>query len=309
MSAIPVPASVLFLRMRAFHGQPVTEQAQRRERLLAAVKQALAPWQPEERVVLEAPDGLAVVGRGDPWQALQAAREAAASCEDVAIGLHYGPIKAEADTLAGARVAGEGLETAGAVAGFATQHPILASLPFRQALAARWPQRAKTLRPAGDFVDERLRSHALYAFEPGRARRRALWGHLFAAVGVALIVAAGFAGRWQREEMEAASRPGTIALEIHPQGEIYVDGELKGVSPPLARLSIPPGPHSIELRNEHMKPVVMDVQLAPGEELELKHTFEAPKPAPAPKRVAPRQPQSTQAKAIDKVKGWLDKLK
>jgi hypothetical protein len=306
---IPVPASVLFLRLRAFHGQPVAEQARRREQLLAAARQAVAPWSADQRVVLEAPDGLAIVGRGDPALALEAARQAAAACKDadVAMGLHYGPVKAESDAMAGARLAGEGLETAAAVAAFADKHPLLASLPFRQALAARWPQRAQALRPAGEFVDDRMRSQTLYAFEPAAARKRALWRTLLGAAGVLVVLGAGYAGREWRLELEAAQRPAVIALDIRPQGEVYVDGELKGTTPPLARLSIPAGPHTIELRNGRFKPVTMDVQLQPGEELQLKHVWVAPAVAPAPRRASP--PQSPQARAVDRVKSWLDKLK
>jgi hypothetical protein len=309
--AIPLPASVLFLRLRAFHEQPVAEQARRRDALLEAARKALAPWRDDQRVVLEAADGLAIVGRGDPALALEAARQAADACKnaDVAIGLHYGPVKAEADAVAGARLAGEGLETAAAVAAFADKHPLLASLPFREALAARWPRRALALRPAGDFVDERLRSQTLYAFEPAAARRRATWRVLLGMAGVLLVLGAGYAGRTVRLEMEAAARPAIITIDIHPVGEIFIDGELKGLAPPLARLAIPAGPHSIEIRSGRLKPVTMEVQLKPGEELELKHTFVAPVAAPPPRRAAPSQPQTPQARAVDKVKSWLDKLK
>ena len=307
--SIPLPASVLFLRLRAFHGQPVAEQARRREQLLEAARQAVEPWSEDQRVVLEAPDGLAIVGRGDPALALQAARQAMGACEeaDAAIGLHYGPVKAEADAVAGARLAGEGLETAAAVAAFAQDQPLLASLPFRDALAARSPQRARTLRPAGEFVDERHRSQTLYAFDPAAARRRALWRTALGIAGVALLLGAGYAGREVRLEIEAAHRPATIALDIRPQAEVFVDGELKGTTPPLARVSIPPGPHMIELRSGKLKPVTMEVQLQPGEELQLKHVFTAPTPPPVPRRAPP--PQSAQARAVDKVKSWLDKLK
>jgi hypothetical protein len=307
--AIPVPASVLFLRLRAFHEQPVAAQARRRAALQEAARQALAPWREEQRVVLEAPDGLAIVGRGDPALALQAAQQAAAACgdEDVAIGLHYGPVKAEADTVGGARLAGEGLETAAAVAAFADQHPLLASQAFRDALAAGSPRRARALRSAGDFVDARMLSRPLYAFDPAAARRRAVWGTLFGLAGVALLLGAGYAGRTVRLEMEAAARPAVIVIEIKPAGEVWIDGELKGTAPPLARLSLPAGPHSIELRSGKLKPVNLDVHLQPGEEMELKHTFVTPVASAAPRRAA--APQSTQAKAIDKVKSWLDKLK
>lgn len=308
---IALPASVLFLRLRAFHEQPVAEQARRREALLQAVKQVLAPWKADQRVVLEAPDGLAIVGRGDPGLALEAARKAALACKgaNVAIGLHYGPVQAQPDAVAGARVAGEGLETAAAIAALAAKHPLLASLPFREALAARWPRRARALRPAGDFVDERLRSQPLYAFQPAAARRREVWGTVLGIAGVALILGAGYAGRTVRLEMEAAHRPAIILIDIRPFGEVHIDGELKGTAPPLARLAIPPGPHTIELRSGRLKPVTMEVQLQPGEELELKHTFVAPVAPPAPRRASPPPPQSAQARAVDRVKSWLDKLK
>jgi hypothetical protein len=225
----------------------------------------------------------------------------------VAIGLHYGPVKAEADAVAGARLAGEGLETAAAVAAFAAEHPLLSSQAFRDALAAGSPRSARALRSAGDFVDARMLSQRLYAFEPAAARRRAMWRTLLGLAGVALVLGAGYAGRTLRLEMEAAARPAIIAIELKPAGEVYVDGELKGTAPPLARLSIPAGLHAIELRSGKSKPVTMDVNLLPGEELELKHTFVAPTAPPAPRRAPP--PQSAQAKAVDKIKSWLDKLK
>lgn len=298
--ALPQPASVLFLRLRGFLEQSVAEQASRREQLVAAVASAIAPWQAADRVVLEAPDGLAVVGHGDPWLALQAARAAAAAAPEVGIGLHYGPVKAEADPVGGARLAGDGLETAAALAGFDGQRGIVATSPFRDAIAARAPHRARVLRAAGEFVDERLRSHALYAFDPERARRRAWIRTAIGVVGIALILGAGYAARTQREAMEAARRPATITLDVRPQAEVYIDDELKGTTPPLARLSIPPGPHTIELRNERAKPMRMEVQLQPGEELDLKHVFTAP-PAPPPRRPAP--PKS----AFEKARSWVEK--
>lgn len=297
--ALPRPASVLFLRLRGFLDQSVAEQASRREQLIAAVGAAIAPWQAADRVVLEAPDGLAVVGHGDPWLALEAAQAAAQAAPEIGIGLHYGPVKAEADPVGGARLAGDGLETAAALAGFDGSRGIVTTSPFRDAIAARAPHRARVLRAAGEFVDERLRSHALYAFDPGNARRRAWIRTLLGLAGIALIIGAGYAAREQREAMEAARRPATIALDVRPQAEVYVDDELKGTTPPLARLSIPPGPHTIELRSDRARPMRMDVQLQPGEELELKHVFTAPA---APQR-RPAPPKS----AFDKARSWLEK--
>jgi len=56
-----------------------------------------------------------------------------------------------------------------------------------------------------------------------------------------------------------------VALAIAPWGEVLVDGERKGVSPPLTRLQLAPGAHRIEIRNAGAAPVVREVTLAAGE--------------------------------------------
>ena len=69
------------------------------------------------------------------------------------------------------------------------------------------------------------------------------------------------------------------------------------IAPPLVRLSVPPGPHIIEVRNGRFKPLSMQVHLQPGEEMHLKHVFAAP-PAPA-RRARPKEPG-----VLDRFKFW-----
>jgi hypothetical protein len=306
MTAIPGPATVaanvLFLRLPGFAGQPVAEQARRRHELATIARSAAAAWAGDARIVLDAPDGLAIVGRGDPWAALEAARLAAAGApaNTLGIGLHHGPVHAIADAACGARLTGDGLDTAASIAGAGNgQHPFLASLPFREAVAAQSPQRASALRPAGEFVDHRLRAHALFAFDPaaipGQLRRRAVLG----AVAVLGILGVGVAARAARQRYVAARRPALLLLDVQPSGEVWVDGVLQGSTPELARLPLPAGPHTIELRNARAKPVRIEVQLQPGEELKVNHVFPPPPPAPAP--AAPRRPRHW----TDKVEGWV----
>lgn len=298
-------ASVLFLRLPGFAGQPVAEQARRRQELAGIARSATAAWPERDRIVLDAPDGLALVVRGDPWLALEAARRAAAAAPagSLGIGLHHGPIKAIADDAWVARLAGDALETAASIAGVETDQPFLVSLPFRDAVAAHSPQHAGGLRPSGEFVDERLRAHALYTFDPnairGQTRRRAVLG----GVVVLAILGAGFAARRERQRYAAARRPAVVLLDVQPSGDVWVDGTLQGSTPELARLELPAGPHTIELRNPRAKPVRLEVQLQPGEELKLNHVFPAP-PPPAPAPAAPRRPRHW----TEKVEGWVRNL-
>lgn len=291
----PVLASVVSLRMRGFGGNP-TQQASRREQLLATARKAFAGWEPRAGVVLEAPDGLAFVGDVPPSVALQAAAIAAqdAPRSALGIGLHHGPVQVLGEGDA-ARVSGEGLEMASALAGFGNAQGVVTSQSFREALAAAAPKQARELRAAGELVDEQLRKHPVFVFDADAASRRALRRNVIGAGGLLLVLGAGWAGRIAREHYEAARRPAVLHLDIKPAGEIYVDGVLKGTTPPLADISLPAGPHSVEVRSGRFPPLRLEVQLEPGEELQVRHVFAAPppvarrRPAPAPAQPA-REP-------------------
>lgn len=304
---VPVPASVLFLRMRGWAEELPSEQVRRREQLAAVVRPALAAWAEDRRVVLEAHDGIAVVGEGDPADALRAARLAADQPEAsrLAIALHHGPVRAAGEDAADLRVQGDGVETAAALAGLSGAHAVVASQSFREALALRSPDEAETLQPAGDVVDERLRAHALFVLDPKPARRRAMRRKVLGATGLLLLLSAGWAGREARERYEAARRPGMIVLDIKPAGEVFIDGVERGTSPPLVRMSLPPGPHLIEIRSGRLPPLRTEIQLEPGETMEIKHVFVAPA---APRRARP-QPQPRSPTPGERIQRTIEKYK
>ena len=304
----PVPASVLFLRLRGWGEELPSEQARRRGQLTVTLKAALAAWAEDRRVVLEAADGLAVVGEGDPAIALRAARLAAQNSKDAGLGiaLHHGPVRASGEAAAEARVQGDGIETAAALTPFSTERSVVASQSFRQALALRWPREAEDLRSAGEQVDDRLRAHSLFVFDPLPARRRAVRRTVTSVLGLALLLTAGLAGREARERYEEAHRPALLVLDIKPGGEVFVDNEARGVAPPLVRISLDPGAHVIEVRNGKLPPLKTEVQLKPGEVMELKHVFPPPPPVRKARPAAPRQPTPGERldRTIEKYKWW-----
>lgn len=82
----------------------------------------------------------------------------------------------------------------------------------------------------------------------------------------------------QRRRTEAASqavpvRDGTVKLAITPWGEVFVNGVGRGVSPPLTQLSLAPGAHTIEVRNNTSPPFTVRVELRSGESISLQHRF------------------------------------
>ena len=68
-------------------------------------------------------------------------------------------------------------------------------------------------------------------------------------------------------------RDGSVTLAVAPWGEVYVDGAARGVSPPLTQLSLPPGAHTIEIRNNTSPPFSVRVELKSGESIALQHRF------------------------------------
>jgi hypothetical protein len=88
------------------------------------------------------------------------------------------------------------------------------------------------------------------------------------------------AARDERKEKPAATAPaataqGTavVSLAIAPWGEVYVDGEKQGVSPPLHELRISAGAHTIEVRNTTFPSHVETVRAKAGARIKIKYKF------------------------------------
>jgi eukaryotic-like serine/threonine-protein kinase len=65
----------------------------------------------------------------------------------------------------------------------------------------------------------------------------------------------------------------TLTLAISPWGEIYVDGQNKGVSPPLLSVEISTGKHQIEIKNDGASSYSTEVEVKNGEVKRLKYKF------------------------------------
>jgi hypothetical protein len=68
-------------------------------------------------------------------------------------------------------------------------------------------------------------------------------------------------------------KDGTLTLAIAPWGEVVVDGQPRGVSPPLTQLNLKPGTYKVEVRNGNAKPYVAEVTVKPGQASPLRHKF------------------------------------
>jgi PEGA domain len=70
-----------------------------------------------------------------------------------------------------------------------------------------------------------------------------------------------------------ASPPALLSLAVAPWGEVYLDGRMQGVSPPLAELQVLAGKHEIEIRNSTFPHYLQSITVGAGETIKIKHKF------------------------------------
>jgi hypothetical protein len=274
-------ASVVYLCVPAMKGKPVAEQSQLRATLETVVETACAPLKESDRLVLDAPEGMLIAILGSPHAALLAAQRAlAASTSDTfGVSINHGPVTAINAGSNDARLIGDAIDAA---LSFGTQTPpgsLIISRAFRDAIDKNSPDDVHAFLPGGIYTDEQVRSHELFVHHPGekQAAGRRLW--LVTALACSAIIAGGFGGRSVLQSIAASRQPAVLIFDIKPYGDVYVDGAMKGRSPPLAQLALAPGAHRIEVRNGRQLPLVTEVELATGEQMQIRHSFSAPKPA------------------------------
>lgn len=264
MSSAAVPtlqACVAFFRFEP-------QQADPRELL----RTVLAGWPDDSRLVVQAPDGAAIVALDDPMRLLDAILRAAATSRLTA-GLHRGPVhvsKVSDET----QISGAGLTGARSAAG-SVAHPVVLTPEFRGALVAAAPDAASALAPVAMERRPGAPGRELFTCDPAWGRLRRQRRMLVGGGIVAGILGFGVVTRAVRQGLEASQRPGFVQFVIKPAGEIWVDGEFKGNSPPITRLSLRPGHHALEVRSGSFKPLKLNVELKAGEELQVSHTFKS----------------------------------
>ena len=75
-----------------------------------------------------------------------------------------------------------------------------------------------------------------------------------------------------------AAPTGRVLLAILPWGEVYVNGKLQGVSPPLRELELKPGRHVIEIRNTSFPAYSQVVDLQAAARVRIRHQFQQENP-------------------------------
>jgi class 3 adenylate cyclase len=206
-------ASVVFLKIQEFARRPVQEQARLRAQLEAVVAVTASELDPDDRVVLDASDGIALVVLGAPRAALKLAERAltaAAAGLPLCAGVNHGAVR----LLGGKKhdgMIGDGIAVAASVAAFATQTRLLVSRAFRDALADAAPGAEAVLAAAGTFTDAGLRAHELFTPDPAAPARRRRRFRALAAASIIAFVGAGIGVRSSADPRQPRLLDDTIA--------------------------------------------------------------------------------------------------
>jgi len=76
-----------------------------------------------------------------------------------------------------------------------------------------------------------------------------------------------------KAEAEAQAEAATVVLAIKPWGEVYVDGERVGITPPLKRFKVAAGRRQITVTNSSLPTYRLDTTLNPSGEMIVAHDF------------------------------------
>jgi hypothetical protein len=76
-----------------------------------------------------------------------------------------------------------------------------------------------------------------------------------------------------KETEQANAAAGMVTLAIQPWGEVYLDGKMAGVSPPLTKLKVPLGVHVIEVKNANFPVYKESVDIKADKSVSIRHKF------------------------------------
>jgi len=191
----------------------------------------------------------------------------------VAIAINHGAVRPAPDDEGMQRLTGDAIGTAAAIAHFAGAGRLIVSRAFRDALAASAPHRAVSLLPAGVFTDANVRTHEVLSPDPDVPRRRRMVLATVGAIAMIAFAAAAVVFREDIQEQVYTGKPGVLAFDVYPDGDVFVDGVPRGKSPPLAQLRLDPGRHMVEVRKKGFPAYRYEVELRPGRVISIEMAF------------------------------------
>ena len=164
--------SVLFLDIADYSRKPVSEQIQLKDRFNALIADSIRDIAPNDRIILDTGDGMAVNFLGDPEDALFvamslresfAAKGGGPSSLPARIGINLGPVRLVRDLNSQPNIIGDGINVAQRVMGFAQPGQILVSRSYHELVSRISDNYTKLFSYEGSRTDKNVREHEVYS--------------------------------------------------------------------------------------------------------------------------------------------------
>ncbi len=163
--------SVLFLDIAEYSKKPVSEQIQLKDRFNALIAESIRDIAPNDRIILDTGDGVAVNFLGDPEDALFVAMSLRESFAPKAseppvlparIGINLGPVRLVRDLNSQPNIIGDGINVAQRIMGFAKPGQILVSRSYYEVVLHISEGYTKLFNYEGSRTDKHVREHEVY---------------------------------------------------------------------------------------------------------------------------------------------------
>ena len=163
--------SVLFLDIAEYSKKPVSEQIQLKDRFNALIAESIRDIVPNDRIILDTGDGVAINFLGDPEDALFVAMSLRESFAPRAgeppnlparIGINLGPVRLVRDLNSQPNIIGDGINVAQRVMGFAQPGQILVSRSYYEVVSHISEGYTKLFQYEGSRTDKHVREHEVY---------------------------------------------------------------------------------------------------------------------------------------------------
>ena len=164
--------SVLFLDITEYSKKPVSEQINLKDRFNALIAESIQDISPNDRIILDTGDGVAINFLGDPEDALFVAmslRESFAPQTSTRpalparIGINLGPVRLVRDLNSQPNIIGDGINVAQRVMGFAQPGQILVSRSYHEIVSHISEGYSKLFKYEGSRTDKHVREHEVYS--------------------------------------------------------------------------------------------------------------------------------------------------
>jgi len=163
--------SVLFLDIVEYSRKPVSEQILLKERFNALIADSIRDIAPNDRIILDTGDGVAINFLGDPEDALFVAmnlREAfkrpfpGGLILEARVGINLGPVRLVKDLNGQPNIIGDGINVAQRVMSFSDRGQVLVSRSYFEVVSHISDGYAQLFSYRGSRTDKHVREHEIY---------------------------------------------------------------------------------------------------------------------------------------------------